>query len=118
MNNRSRKSILTRCIVAACITLVPFIATVVSAFPEQGVIALLYALLTCIGLFIECFGFCIEPLMYFRLVKEAFVGGATAMFHSVFWGLIMIFIGGAVVGVKCFILGIKGIIYLIKTKEA
>lgn len=113
MNNRSRKSILTRCIVAACLTLVPLISMVVLGFPEQGAIVLLYALLTSIGVFIEIFGFCIEPLMYFRLVKEAFVGGATAMFHSVFWGFIMIFIGGAVVSVKSFILGIKGIIYLL-----
>lgn len=115
MNNLSRKSILTRCIVAACITLIPAIALIVLTFSQYKAMALLYAALIYALLFLEIFGICIEPRMYFRLVTNAFIGGAKA---NVFWGLIMIFLAGAIVGVKSFILGIKGIIYLIKNKEA
>lgn len=115
MNNLSRKSILTRCIVAACITLIPAIAMIVLGFFESNVTMLLNAVFMYVLLFPEIFGICIEPRMYFRLVTDAFIGGAKA---NVFWGLIMIFLAGAIVGIKSFILGIKGIIYLIKNKEA
>lgn len=118
MNNLSRKSILTRCRVAACITLIPAIAMIVLGFFELNkfnVMMLLNVVWMYVLLFPEIFGICIEPRMYFRLVTNAFIGGAKA---NVFWGLIMIFLAGAIVGVKSFILGIKGIIYLIKNKEA
>lgn len=116
MNNHSRKSMIVRCIIAACLSLIMTVVMVVMNFSELGATALLMGLFALIVFFIEFFGICIEPLMYFRLVKDAFTNVGIAAFVSVFWGILMIFIGMIIFTFKSFFLGIKGVIYLIKSR--
>ncbi len=119
MNGKTRKQLLTRLIIAACITLAALIFMMIN-FISEGIDVVQLLLIMLVGMpfvFFEIYGFVIEPKLYFTLLAKTFRNLlASLSFFGIFIGIFMIFIDCIIAMIQLIIIGVKALIFIIKNR--